>query len=159
MDRFFEKISKKEFFKHYDDYMYDDVILPKRSTKSSAGYDFFAIKDFEIKPGEIIKIPSGYKAKLNDGEVLLLFVRSSMGFKHNIRLINQVGIIDADYYNNPDNEGHIFVGLQNEGKETYVIKKGSAYLQGIFVNYLTCNDIVDKKRLGGIGSTNKEEEK
>ena len=157
MDRFFEKISKEEFIKSYDDTLYDEYYLPKRKTENSAGYDFIAIKDIIIEPGQIIKIPSGYKAKLNPNEVLLIFVRSSMGFKNNIRLINQVGIIDADYYNNEDNEGHIIVGLQNEGKETYVIKKGSAYAQGIFINYLTCNDIVTEKRIGGIGSTSKEE--
>ena len=78
-----------------------------------------------------------------------------MGFKYNVRMCNQVGIIDSDYYNNSDNEGHMWVSLQNEGKEDYVIKKGSAYCQGIFIKYLTCGDEVDMKRVSGIGSTSK----
>ncbi len=76
---------------------------------------------------------------MNDGEVLLLFVRSSMGFKYNVRLCNQVGVIDKDYYNNVDNvdnEGHIFVKLQNEGMKDYVVHKGDKICQGIFIKYL-----------------------
>ena len=80
-----------------------------------------------------------------------------MGFKYNIRLCNQVGIIDADYYNNENNEGHIYVALQNEGSKDFIIEKGDAYAQGIILNYLTCGDINNNKRSGGIGSTNKEE--
>ena len=87
--------------------------------------------------------------------MLLLVVRSSMGFKYNVRLCNQVGIIDCDYYNNPDNEGHLWVALQNEGTVDYEIKKGTAYCQGIFVKYLTCGEDVNVTRESGIGSTTK----
>ena len=125
-------------------------------SKNSCGYDFIAGCDMVLHPGEILKIPTGYKVKLMDDEFLMIVVRSSMGFKYNVRMCNQVGIIDSDYYNNVDNEGHIWVSLQGEGKEDYVIKKGTAYAQGIFMKYLTCGEEVDNVRIGGIGSTNKE---
>lgn len=158
MNRCFEKISYKQFCKDIcvDKGLYNEYELPKRSSRSSCGYDFFAISDMVIKPNEILKIPTGYKAYFKDNEFLMLVVRSSMGFKYNVRLCNQVGIIDSDYYNNSDNEGHIWVSLQNEGDKDFVIKCGDAYVQGIFLNYLTCDDVVSKKRIGGIGSTNKE---
>ena len=159
MERYFEKISFNQFKNDIidDKSLYHEYILPIRKTKNSAGYDFIAMEDFEIKPGEIKKIPTGYKAYLGGDEVLMLFVRSSMGFKYNIRMVNQVGIIDSDYYNNNDNEGHIFVKIQNEGDKVYSIKKGEGYAQGIFLKYLTCGDIVEEDRFGGLGSTNKKE--
>ena len=155
--RYFEKISFKQFSKDIcdDKDLYEEYELPKRATKSSAGYDFYALYDMVLHPGEILKIPTGYKAKFNYDEMLMLVIRSSMGFKYNVRMCNQVGIIDSDYYNNSDNEGHMWVSLQNEGKEDYVIKKGIAYCQGIFVKYLTCGDEIDTVRESGIGSTNK----
>ncbi len=157
MDRFFEKVSYEQFSKDVvdDKDVYNDYLLPTRSSKYSCGYDFKAIYDMVLRPGEILKIPTGYKAKFKEDEFLMLVVRSSMGFKYNVRMCNQVGIIDCDYYNNSDNEGHIWVSLQNEGDQDYVIKKGSAYLQGIFMKYLTCGEEVDDIRVGGIGSSNK----
>ena len=159
MKRAFEKVSFEEFAKTIsdDDDLYNEYSLPRRATKNSAGYDFFAVQDYVIKPGEIVKIPTGYKAKFNEQEALLIIVRSSMGFKYNVRMCNQVGLIESDYYDNPSNEGHIYVALQNEGDKEYIIKKGDAYCQGIFINFLTCDDGVNVTRLGGIGSTNKEE--
>ena len=159
MQRYFEKISLSEFKKCFDDNLYDTYCLPSRKTTKSAGYDFLAIEDVVIKPGEIKKIPTGYKAFMQEDEVLLVVVRSSMGFKYNVRMCNQVGVIDSDYYNNSDNEGHIFVALQNEGNEEYVIKKGTGYAQGIFTKYLTCGEEVDILRTGGMGSTDKKEGK
>ena len=155
--RYFEKISFKQFSKDIcdDKELYYEYELPKRATKNSVGYDFYALYDMVLHPGEILKIPTGYKAKFNYEEMLMLVIRSSMGFKYNVRMCNQVGIIDSDYYNNSDNEGHMWVSLQNEGKEDYVIKKGTAYCQGIFVKYLTCGDEIDTVRESGIGSTNK----
>ena len=154
--RYFEKISFEQFSKDINENkaLYDSYELPKRATKSSCGYDFYAIEDMILHPGEIKKIPTGYKAKFNDDEMLMLVVRSSMGFKYNVRMCNQVGIIDSDYYNNSDNEGHMWVALQNEGNIDYEIKKGTAYCQGIFVKYLTCGDEVNNDRTSGIGSTN-----
>ena len=159
MERYFEKISFEQFQKDIKDdrKLYDEYKLPVRKTMHSAGYDFLAIEDFELKPGEIKKIPTGYKVKMLSDEVLLNFVRSSMGFKYNIRLTNQVGIIDSDYYNNADNEGHLFISLKNEGDKVFKCHKGQGYAQGIFVKYLTCGDEVTNVRTGGYGSTNKRE--
>ena len=140
--RKFEKVSIDEFSKYYDKTMYEEYDLPKRMTSHSAGYDFFAIEGFTIKPGEIKKIPTGYKATFGSDEMLMILVRSSMGFKYNVRMTNQVGIIESDYYNNIDNEGHIFVSLQNEGDIDFVVKKGEGYAQGIFTKFLICDDDV-----------------
>ena len=156
--RYFEKISFEQFSKDIcvDKSLYDEYELPKRATKNSCGYDFYAIEDVVLHPGEIKKIPTGYKAKFMADEILMLVVRSSMGFKYNVRMCNQVGIVDSDYYNNPSNEGHMWVALQNEGNMDYEIKKGTAYCQGIFMKYLTCGDIVEVERTSGIGSTDKK---
>lgn len=159
--RYFEKISFEQFREDIIDdvELYNSYELPRRASKSSCGYDFFSINDIVLHPGEIIKIPTGYKAKFMDDEALLLVVRSSMGFKYNVRMCNQVGVIDSDYYNNDSNEGHMWVALKNEGDKDFVIKKGDAYLQGIFIKYLTVdNDRVISVRVGGFGSTNKESE-
>ena len=114
--RDFEKISFKQFSKDVKDdkELYRNYKLPSRNSNKAAGYDFYLIEDIEMKPGDIVKISTGIKAHFEEDEVLMIFVRSSTGFKYNIRLVNQVGIIDADYYNNRDNEGHIFIKLQNQ---------------------------------------------
>ena len=151
MDRFFEKISFDQFKIDVKDNinLYNELVMPSRSTKHSAGYDFHAIEDFEINPGETLKIPLGVKAKMMEDEFLMVVVRSSVGFKYNVRLVNQVGIIDSDYYNAKENEGHIWVKLKNEGEEIFKVKKGEHFMQGIFLKYLTCNDVVDKERTSG----------
>lgn len=155
--RCFEKVSYLEFKKCFGDnsLLYNSYSLPKRATSGSCGYDFFSINDVVIHPGEIVRIPTGYKVMMMSDEVLFIVVRSSMGFKYNVRMCNQVGVIDSDYYDNLDNEGHIWVCLQNEGLEDYVIKRGTAYCQGIFMKYLTCGEDIDEKRISGIGSTNR----
>lgn len=161
MKRCFEKISYTQFKNDiYDDInLYNIYEMPKRSTKYSAGYDFFSLNDFVLKPGESKKIPTGIKACMMDDEVLLLYIRSSMGFKYNIRMCNQVGVIDKDYYNNINNEGHIWIKIQNEGVNDYVVKKGDAICQGIYTKYLIVdNEIeIENERISGIGSTNKED--
>ena len=149
--RKFYKISKDEFSKlNLSDDLYDTYKLPERSTLFSAGYDFVSLYDCVINPKEIKKIPTGIKADMEEDEVLLLIVRSSMGFKYNVRMCNQIGVIDKDYFNNNSNEGHIFICLQNEGDKI---------CQGIFVKYLKVDDedVILNKRCGGIGSTSKEE--
>lgn len=154
--RKFEKISKSEFLKDVPDANYDDIILPKRSTLNSAGYDFYSIISFTLSPGERRVIPTGIKASMNSNEFLSIYIRSSLGSKWNIRMCNQVGIIDADYYNNSENEGHIFVCLMNEGDKVLEIKKGDRIVQGIFMPFLiTDDDKTTDIRMGGIGSTNK----
>lgn len=137
--RDFEKISYNQFCKDISKNkdLYDSFKLPIRDSNYTAGYDLFLIDDLEIKPNEIIKIPTGIKAYFEKDEVLLVVVRSSIGFKYNIRLVNQVGVIDSDYYNNKDNEGHIFIKIQNEGENTINFKAGEAIAQGIFFKYLT----------------------
>lgn len=151
--RRFHKISFEQFKKDISDdaELYENYATPRRKTKKSAGYDFFAIEDFEIKPGEIKKIPTGIKIEIPDDEMLMLFVRSSMGFKYNIRMCNQVGIIDADFYNNPSNEGHMWFALQNEGDKEYTVKAGEAFGQGVIVKYFTCGEEVEEERTGWSG--------
>ncbi len=146
--RKFEKISFDEFKKDIiDDIdLYNNYSLPKRDTKYAAGYDFYALFDYTLKPGEIKKIPTGVKVIMEDDDTLLLLDRSSMGFKYNVRMCNQVGVIDKDYYNNLNNEGHMCIKIQNEGNKDYIVKKGDAMCQGIFIKYLkTDDDIISKK--------------
>ncbi|MGM9849886.1 MAG: deoxyuridine 5'-triphosphate nucleotidohydrolase [Bacilli bacterium] len=157
--RKFEKISFSQFSHDISDdkNLYDEYNLPKRGTLKSAGYDFYAINDFVIHPGEVLKVPTGVKVIMNDDEAFMLYVRSSMGFKYNVRMTNQVGVIDADYYNNSDNEGHMWFSLQNHGDKDFVVKKGQAFGQGVFSKFLiTDDDIVTDVRNSGIGSTTKE---
>lgn len=140
--RYFEKISFEQFKKDVEDNknLYDEIIIPERNTSYSAGYDIHILSDIKLAPGEIVKLPTGLKSYFEQDEVLFLIVRSSTGFKYNIRLVNQVGVIDADYYNNESNEGHIFVKLQNEGDKEVEFKKGDSLVQGIFMKYLTTKD-------------------
>lgn len=137
--RDFEKISFEQFKKDIMDdiNLYDTIKIPQRDSDATAGYDICLLNDVEIKPNEILKIPTGLKCYFEKDEVLLLVVRSSMGFKYNIRLCNQVGVIDSDYYNNKDNEGHIWIRIQNEGEKLVRFEAGEAMVQGIFLKYLT----------------------
>jgi dUTP pyrophosphatase len=160
MKRFFEKVSFDEFNKHLSSSLeiYEEYELPKRSTTHSAGYDIKVIKDVIINPGEIVKIPTGIKASMFPDEVMFIIIRSSMGYKNLLSLPNQVGVIDSDYYNNNDNEGHIFIPIQNNGKVAYTIKKGDSYAQGIFTKFLLVENEqqITKSRIGGFGSTSEE---
>jgi dUTP pyrophosphatase len=154
----FKKISKKQLNKDFKEEV--NLIKPKRGTALSAGYDFFNPykKDIVIYPSETINIPTGFKIMLNKQNVLLIAIRSSLGFKYNIRLVNQLGVIDSDYYNNESNEGHIWVKIKNEGDKKVVIKSNEAIAQGIITKFLLVegDNLEGKKRVGGIGSTNKE---
>lgn len=133
-----------------------DIVLPNRATKGSAGYDIFSTTNFELKAGESINIPTGWKVYMQPDEVFVIFPRSGLGFKFFARLANSVGIVDSDYYNNEKNEGHVFVKIRNEGSETFYIKKGEAIAQGIFMNYLLADrDTATETRKGGFGSTTK----
>ena len=101
-----------------------------------------------MQPGESKTVPTGIKSFFDKDEVLLLVVRSSMGFKYNLRLCNQIGVIDSDYYNNSDNEGHIWIKIQNEGENVLKFNRGEAIVQGMFFKYLTTNtdSKIDLKR-------------
>lgn len=158
MRKFF-KVSIDEFIASNlgDPKDYEKYSLPSRSTKYSAGYDFKLLKDITLGPAEKATIPTGVRACMEKDEVLMIFVRSSLGFKYDLRLCNQVGIIDSDYFNSADNGGHIFIKIKNEGDKTITLKKGDNFVQGIFMKYLTVDDEdeIDTLRSGGIGSTDK----
>lgn len=151
----FYKVSKTEFLKSGGEEEYLNVSLPKRATSGSAGYDFYSPKEYALLPGETVKIPTGIRVKIDDGWVLTIFPRSSLGFKYKLRLDNTVGIIDSDYYH-AENEGHIFIKLTNCGDKPLTIEKGKAFAQGVFLEYgVTYDDDSDGVRTGGFGSTDK----
>ena len=135
----FEKVTYAQFFNsfidtfqitHSDDKkikseienIYKDLILPKRATTGSAGYDFKSPVAFTLKPKDTIKMPTGIRCKMDEDIVLMIYPRSSLGFKYRLILDNTVGIIDSDYYNS-DNEGHIFIKFTNLGDKVLEIKK------------------------------------
>lgn len=147
--RGFEKISK---------YAEVDFPMPERKTELSAGYDFCLPEDVILKPGKLQLVPTGIKAYMQAGEYLGMHIRSSIAVKKQIMLVNNVGIIDADYYNNADNEGHIMLALLNTSDKAIYLEKGERIAQGIFYNYLTTDDdaqVAKAVRGGGFGSTNK----
>ena len=130
------------------------VRLPKRSTEESAGYDFFAPYPFSIGTGQTVVVKTWVKAKMPKDNVLLLFERSSWGFRKQISIPNSVGVIDSDYYGNPVNDGNISFVFTNHGKEPLEVHEGDKIGQGVFVTYLlTDDDETEGKREGGIGST------
>lgn len=155
----FEKVSKNQFDKDLKELLniegnYEDIIIPFRATKGSAGYDFTCPIDITIKPGEMVKIPTGIRCYIEEGYVLHIYPRSSLGFKYQISLANTVGIIDADYYN-ALNEGHIIVALVNRGNKEVNINKGDRIVQGIFYKFYTAEEKeVTTIRKGGFGSSN-----
>ena len=146
-----------EIAKGYED---KNINLPVRKTKSSAGYDFEAAEDTVVpKFNNGVKptlIKTGIKAYMQDDEVLYLFNRSSNPKKKGLVLCNSVGVVDADYYGNPDNDGNIMFAFYNVGEEDITIKKGEAIGQGVFQKYLVADDDqAEGTRTGGFGSTDK----
>ncbi|MBP5303446.1 MAG: deoxyuridine 5'-triphosphate nucleotidohydrolase [Clostridia bacterium] len=159
----FELVSKKQFEEAWLDTFgepqqsFDRLQLPKRATTGSAGYDFLLPCDITLEPGKTIKIPTGIRAKIEEGWMLQIFPRSGLGFKFRLQLDNTVGIIDSDYYGS-DNEGHIFIKITNDSRndKTVVLKEGDAFAQGIFVPYgVTFDDETTAIRNGGMGSTSR----
>ncbi len=160
----FETVSDKEVLSSLKDVKQEVSIedyhllqLPRRATKESAGYDFFAPFTFSLKPHEMIKIPTGICCHMESGWVLAIFPRSGLGFKYRLQLNNTVGIIDKDY-DCGENEGHIFIKLANDGYEnkTIIIEKGTAFAQGVFLPFgFTVDDETLEIREGGFGSTDK----
>lgn len=162
----FEKVSFEEFGQStYNPELvkeeYDNIIKPVRSTSGSAGYDFYYpyYAPVTIEPGESVVIKSGIKIfiPLQSELYLKIVPRSSYGFKYGVMLANTVGIIDSDYYNNEDNEGHIMIKLTNNGNRPLTISKGDKYCQGILDKYYITEDDcpLSDNRTGGIGSTGK----
>ena len=129
-------------------------ILPERKTQQSAGYDFAVVEGGVIPPHSTKIFNTGIKACMENDEVLLIFVRSSTGIKRGTTLANGTAVIDADYYNNEDNEGHIMLALHNNTDKAVTIDDGDNVAQGVFVKYLSTGETVLKERKGGIGSTN-----
>lgn len=161
----FEKVSQKEFAAGWEgsfgeklpDGIYEQIELPRRATRGSAGYDFFTPRALTISPGETVKIPTGIRVFIEEGWALLCYPRSGLGFKYRLQLNNTVGVIDSDYYDS-DNEGHIFCKITNDSKEGKILtlKPGEAFMQGILTPFgLTYDDDVSDLRNGGFGSTTK----
>lgn len=164
----FLKVSFEEFKKAYFDVygeenenaikqVYDAIKTPQRATSGSAGYDFYAPTDIELKVGETAKIPTGIRVRIDEGWFLAIYPRSGLGFKYRLQLNNTVGIIDSDYFNS-DNEGHIFIKITNDSNEgkTVSVKSGNGFAQGIFTPFgITEDDDVSEIRNGGFGSTTK----
>lgn len=162
----FSKVSLNQYIidmkKHYDFNeetiidIYNKIILPQRATIGSAGYDFKIPFRIIINPKETKLIPTGIRVNIADGWVLLLFPRSSLGFKYRMQLDNTVGVIDSDYYNS-DNEGHIILKITNDTNEQKIleIENNKGICQGIFIEYgITIDDNTNENRNGGFGSTN-----
>ena len=136
------------------------INMPVRKTKFSAGYDIEAAEDCVILPFELGAKPTlvktGLKVYMEDDEVFMLYNRSSNPGKKGLILANSIGVIDSDYYGNPDNDGHVMFAFFNIKDEDIEIKKGDVIGQGIFQKYLvTDDDSAEGIRVGGFGSTNK----
>jgi dUTP pyrophosphatase len=159
----FEKVSKGNFlgaaaFLPNAAEAYESLVLPRRATKGSAGYDFFSPYSFTLAAGESATIPTGVRVKIADGFALFIFPRSGLGFKFRLQLDNTVGIIDSDYYGSA-NEGHILCRITNDGKEkkTVEIAAGQGFCQGVFLPYgLAEGDYSAALRDGGFGSTDQK---
>ena len=136
---------------------YESICLPVRATSGSAGYDFYAPCTIELAPGQSVCVPTGIRARIDEGWVLMLYPRSGLGFKYSMRLCNTVGVIDSDYYRS-DNEGHIIAKISNGSDDrTLRIEKGKGFIQGVFTAFgITLDDGADGVRNGGFGSTTEQ---
>ena len=131
-----------------------NINLPTRKTTESAGYDIECAEAVTLEPNQVVLVPTGLKAFMAYDEYLAIHIRSSMAIKRKLALVNSTGIIDSDYYNNEENEGHIMIALLNFGNEPVTLEKGERVAQGIFSKYLITNDDgATGVRTGGIGST------
>jgi dUTP pyrophosphatase len=162
----FEKVSFRQFREGWESvrgktdadtltYAYEALSLPVRATSGSAGYDFYLPFDLVLHPGESVRIPTGIRARMEEGWVLMLFPRSGLGFKYRLQMDNTVGVIDSDYYYS-DNEGHIFAAITNDSRQEKVLalKAGDAFMQGVFMPFgITESDCAAGRRNGGFGST------
>lgn len=164
----FEKVSLETFMKDMKKHgfrdgcltAYSNIKIPERKTRHSAGYDVVTPVDFVLHPGEQITIPTGIKAYFAPEEMgryhLQLFVRSSVGIQRGVVMSNQTGIIDADFYNNEDNEGDMLIALRNMSDNTATFKAGDRIIQAVWMaHYTTDDDHAEGVRTGGVGSTDK----
>lgn len=136
-------------------YYIGETKLPKRADKGSAGYDFYIQDNVEILPGHKQLIFTDVKAYMPEDVVLCLYIRSSLAIKQGLMLSNNVGIVDASYYNNPDNDGNIGISIVNTSGKSVKLQKGERVAQGIFMPYFTTDEdnVSDENRQGGFGST------
>lgn len=154
-------VVKEEFPGYSEEEVHEihaSIKLPRRATRGSAGYDFFAPFAFTLEPGASVKVPTGIRAEMEEDWVLKLYPRSGLGFKYRMQMNNTVGIIDSDYFYS-DNEGHIIAKITNDSKEGKIleISAGMGFMQGIFLEYgITVDDDVREVRNGGFGSTTKQ---
>ncbi|PRY82354.1 dUTP diphosphatase [Alkalibacterium olivapovliticus] len=162
-------MNKTRGFERVTTYEGQQLPLPKRATKGSAGYDLTAAvdmvipsvlkalntPDFKGNPIGSSLIPTGVKVYMPENEYLLLANRSSNPMKRQLAVPNGIGVIDSDYYNNEGNEGEIFVQVINYGLEDLEIKKGERIAQGIFMRYETTDEEEAdfSVRTGGFGSS------
>lgn len=148
--RYFEPISEKNRVHS------NRVFMPLRATKSACAYDILTPRIVYIPPGEVDAIWTNVKVFMQPDEVFVVNVRSSGGTKLGLMLANTIGWVDADYYNNPDNEGNIGIWLRNLSDKTVIFDTGDRIAQGMFQKYLVasnCNS--ENERQGGFGSTGK----
>ena len=147
---------KQRGFEIVSYYQEKNIILPSRKTKFSAGYDIATAENIILLPQQVTLIPTGIKAYMQTDEYLGVHIRSSIAIKQKLTLINNVGVIDADYYNNVENEGHIMIPVYNYSQSSVTIEKDTRIAQGIFYRYLLASDDkAENIRIGGIGSTGK----
>lgn len=133
------------------------IHLPARKTARSAGYDIEAAETVVLAPHAVTVVPTGLKAFMEGDEYLAIHIRSGISIKKGLMLVNSVGIIDSDYYDNPDNEGHIMIAYYNTNDVPLTLEKGERIGQGIFTKYLaTSDDAATGERLGGFGSTGRK---
>lgn len=134
---------------------YQNIKLPERKTQASAGYDFYVASPITIAPGEKALVETGVKAYMASDEVLKIYLRSSIAKTYSLQMPNHVGIIDADYYENPDNDGAIFILVHNYGTHPIHLEPNSRIAQGIFEKYLISDQEIkpSRPRKGGFGST------
>ena len=159
----FEKVSYENFAKDSGkngftscEEAYKNIVIPYRGSAGSAGYDFSTPYPIHLDPDERIIVPTGIKAYMESGEVLLITVRSSVGIKDGVVFSNTIGIIDADYFNNEKNEGDIMLALWNTSNKPVKYHTGDRIAQGLFVKFgITDDDNATGVRVGGIGSSGK----
>lgn len=134
------------------------ITLPTRGTQNSAAYDIYALETKVVYPGTKEEFATDVKVYMRKNEVFHLYPRSNQGIKFDLMLANTTGVIDADYYENDDNDGAFTIVIRNLGMEPYLIKKGDRIAQGEFAKFLKADNDYKKKlpkRKGGVGSTGK----
>lgn len=174
IDAKFEKVSYEQFEKDVIENMidimghdiinkdciqdfYDNIHLPKRATRDSAGYDFFfPFPQRALQSESVMHIPTGVKCKIPEGWWLGIFPKSSLGINYRVQMDDTIAVIDGDYYNCAKNEGHICVKLANNDRYNRILRidSGESYCQGIFLPYgIILEDNETAVRTGGLGST------